>query len=145
MISNYGYQKFIKIDAQSQATIDQQKVADEAQWDGLHGIFTNVKDLSALELLEQYHGLWQVEESFRLHKHDLLVRPIFHWTPKRIKAHIAIVYMAFSLVSFMQYKLSIAGLKLSPEKVREELTHVQESLLVDTQTGARYIIPSKSI
>jgi len=143
LISNFGYQKFIKIDAQSQATIDQQKVADEAQWDGLHGIFTNVKDLSALELLEQYHGLWQVEESFRLHKHDLLVRPIFHWTPKRIKAHIAIVYMAFSLVRFMQYKLSIAGLKLSPERVREELNHVQESLLVDTQTGARYIIPSK--
>jgi len=33
--------------------------------------------MNAEEVLSQYHGLWQVEESFRITKHDLRVRPVF--------------------------------------------------------------------
>ncbi|MDR0206619.1 MAG: hypothetical protein LBI45_05120, partial [Bacteroidales bacterium] len=35
-------------------------------------------EMKADEILSQYHGLWQVEESFRISKHDLRIRPVFH-------------------------------------------------------------------
>ena len=143
LVSNFGYKKYIKITGEHQIEIDEDKLAEDAQWDGLHGVFTNIKDLTASEILEQYHGLWQVEESFRLQKHDLLIRPIYHWKPRRIKAHIALVYMSFSLLRFMEYKLKSAGLKLSAEKIRNELVHAQVSIVRDRQTFKRYVIPSK--
>ncbi len=143
LLSNFGYKKYIKLKGDHQIEIDKDKLEEDAQWDGLHGVFTNIGDLSAQEILEQYHGLWQVEESFRLHKHDLLVRPIYHWKPRRIKAHIALVYMSFALLRFMQYKLKNAGIKLSAEKVRNELIHAQVSIVRDHKTFKRYVIPSK--
>ncbi len=143
LISNYGYQKYIQIEGVNKVSINKDKIMESAQWDGLHGVLTNVKDLEAEKILEQYHGLWQVEESFRVHKHDLLIRPIFHWTPNRIKSHMAMVYMSFSLIRFLQHKLKANSIKLSPEKVRNELCHVQESILKHTLTGDRYSIPSK--
>ena len=45
------------------------------RWDGLHGVATNVRGMSIEELFERYRGLWQVEQSFRITKHDLKVRP----------------------------------------------------------------------
>ena len=44
-----------------------------------------------------YNNLWQVEESFRITKHDLKIRPIYHWSPKRVKAHLAISFTAYML------------------------------------------------
>ena len=143
LISNYGYKKYIKVKGEHQIEVDEDKVMESAQWDGLHGILTNIKDLSAQQLIAQYHGLWQVEESFRLQKHDLLIRPIYHWKPRRIKAHIALVYMSFALLRFMQHKLKSQGIKLSVERVRNELTHAQVSIVRDRKTLKRYVIPSK--
>ena len=34
-----------------------------------------------------WHGLWQVEETFRISKHNLRVRPIYHWTPAQVHGH----------------------------------------------------------
>ncbi len=143
LISNYGYKKYLKIKGEHQLDVDEEKVMEAAQWDGLHGILTNIKDLTSKELLEQYHGLWQVEESFRLQKHDLLIRPIYHWKPRRIKAHIALVYMSFSLLRFMQHKLKKRGINLSVEKIRKELIHAQVSIVMDRNSLKRYVIPSK--
>ncbi len=50
--------------------------------------------IAARAILSQYRGLWQVEDTFRVSKHDLKIRPIYHWTPRRIEAHIAIAFMS---------------------------------------------------
>jgi len=72
------------------------------------------------------------------------VRPVFLWNAKRIRAHIAICYMAFSLIRFLQNKLQKeANIRLSPEKIRSELYRVQDSILIDTETDQKYVIPSK--
>lgn len=144
LVSNYGYQKYIRMDGDVKVAIDQQKIDKEALWDGLHGIFSNIGNLSAQDIITQYHGLWQVEESFRISKHDLRVRPVFHWNANRIRAHIAICYMAFSLIRFLQYKLlKEEKVRFSPEKIRAELTRVQDSILIDINTEQQYVVPSK--
>ena len=52
-----------------------------------NGVITNLPDMDSAEVLSHYHGLWQVEETFRISKHDLRVRPIYHWTPAQVHRH----------------------------------------------------------
>ena len=146
LISNYGYKKYLKVEGDVQVCVNEEKLERESLWDGLHGIMTNIKekDMKPEEALSQYHGLWQVEESFRITKHDLKVRPIFHWSAKRIKAHIAICFVAFSLIRFLQHRIRHkTGESFSPERIREELYRIQESILIHTIDGNRYVVPSK--
>lgn len=146
LISNYGYKKFLSVEGEMQVEINEDKLLSEAQWDGLHGVFTNVKEkeMDAEVILEQYHGLWQVEDSFRINKHDLRMRPIFHWSAKRIRAHIAICFVAFALIRFLQQRIKTElGENFSAERISNELFHVQESVVKDISTGNKYVIPSK--
>lgn len=145
LIRNYGYKKYIKIKGkESSIEIDEQKVFESARWDGLHGIITNRKELRAEEALEYYHQLWQIEENFRISKHDLRIRPIYHWVPRRVKAHIAISFMALVCVRHLEYRVKRQYRKLSPEVIRNELLHVQCSILRDIETNKKYCLPSKT-
>ncbi|ODA43329.1 Mobile element protein [Thermodesulfovibrio sp. N1] len=47
----------------------------------------NRRNLSAEQILSAYHSLWKIEESFRIMKHTIEVRPVYHWTEKRIRGH----------------------------------------------------------
>lgn len=143
LISNYGYKKYLNIESDSEISLNGKKLEEQIKWDGLHGITTNSKNLTPKELLEQYRGLWQVEESFRITKHDLKVRPIFHWTPDRVKAHLAISFMTFCCVRHLEYRLALQYEKMSPEVIRQELIRIQSSILKD-KDGQRYVIPSKA-
>lgn len=142
-LSNYGYKKYLKIEGESQILLDEQKIEQDSQWDGLHGVITNIKDFNGLEILKYYSNLWTVEESFRITKHDLKVRPVFHWNPDRVKAHIAIVFTAYSLIRYMEHRVKAQFKKLSPEKIRKMLIKVQTTILYDTKKKLRYGLPSK--
>jgi len=147
LISNYGYKKYLTVDGDVKVRVNEEKLEREVLWDGLHGIFTNIKrkDMKAEEILAQYHGLWQVEESFRITKHDLMVRPVFHWSANRIRAHIAICFVAFALIRFMQHKLKReTGENFSAERIRAELYRIQESIVINITDKSKYVIPSKS-
>jgi transposase len=143
LISNYGYKKYLTLEGSANVTINHTKLIEEAKWDGLHGVITNIPDMAAQEVLAHYRSLWQVEESFRISKHDLKIRPIFHWVPPRIQAHLAIAFMAFTCVRHLEYRVALQYRKLSPEVIRRELVHVQLSFLKHKQSGSRYCIPSK--
>jgi len=143
LMGNYGYKKYINIESNEKLSIDEDKIKADQEWDGLHGVITNAKDMTDTQVLEYYHGLWQVEESFRINKHDLKVRPIFHFKPERIKAHMAISFMAFTCVRNLEYRIKLQYKKLSPEVIRRELLHVQGSLIVDDSTKKQFYLPSK--
>jgi transposase len=142
-LSNHGYKKYLTIEGTTKIALNEERIAEDAKWDGLHGVITNIDWLTPAEIKAQYTGLWQVEESFRINKHDLKVRPIFHWKEKRVKAHLALCYMAFSCVRYLEYRVKTQYQKLSPEVIRRELLHVQQTVLRHKQTEERFIIPSK--
>ena len=144
LISNYGYKKYLTIEGETKVELDKVKLAKSALWDGLHGIVTNKKELTAEEVLGYYHQLWQIEENFRISKHDLRIRPIYHWTPKRVKAHIAISFMALVCVRHLEYRVQRQYMKLSPEVIKNELLHSQCSILKDIITNKKYCLPSKT-
>lgn len=145
-LSNRGYAKYLKIDGDARVELNEDRIAAEARWDGLHGVRTSLAeaDASATEVLNHYRGLWQVEQTFRVSKHDLRVRPIFHWTPRRIRAHLAIAFMALMCVRHLEYRCALQYRRLSPEAIRNSLVHMQQSILVDVTTQRRYVIPSKA-
>jgi len=142
-ISNTSHRRYLKIENQQSVKIDEEKIRSAEQWDGLHGIITNIDDMPAKDAFEQYCGLWQIEESFRLTKHDLRVRPIYHWTPRRIQAHVAICFMALVCIRHLSYRVKLQYQPLSPEIIRNELVHTQQSILIHKTNGAHYGIPSK--
>lgn len=142
IVNNHGSRKFIKC-AKNEATINHDKIANDAQWDGLHGVITNETGEAAQTLLTRYRDLWKIEEAFRFNKHDLKLRPIYHWKPERIRAHIAICYVAFALLSYAKIKLRENNINISFETLREELIKAQSSLLKDTTTDAIIAIPSR--
>jgi transposase len=142
LISNSGVKKFTRTDEGSKTIIDQDRVIADACWDGLHGIITNIKDEKAEALIARYARLWIIEESFRINKHTLKVRPIFHWKPERIHAHIAICYMTFTVLRHLQYRVKLTQ-KISPEIIIEELMQVQTSIHVHKRTKDLYRMPGK--
>jgi transposase len=141
LISNYGFQKFISVEGDARLQIDEDKLRNESIWDGIVGVTTNNFNLSHQAILEQYRGLWQIEESFRINKHDLRIRPVYHWTPKRIRAHIAIAFMAFTCVRHLEYRVATQYKKISPEKIKRSLLNVQASIIQDKQHDKQYLIP----
>lgn len=141
LIPNYGTKKYVTI-KNEHAVINEEKINGDAKWDGLHGVITNVKKESIESILSRYRGLWQIEDAFRVNKHDLKMRPIYHWTPERIKAHIAICFLAFTLAKQSVYRVKCQQLPMSFEQIRNELLHAQSSIVADIETNKRYGIPS---
>ncbi len=143
LLSSFGYKKFIKVEGEANLEIDEQKLKEAEKWDGLKGIISNTKTLTPLQQITHYSGLWQVEETFRISKHDVKMRPIYHWTDERIKAHIAICFMALSCMRFTEYEIAARYKKISPAEIRYQLKQVQTSILKDNSTNKLYALPSK--
>ncbi|MDE0119603.1 MAG: transposase [Bdellovibrionales bacterium] len=125
------------------ARLNEQKIKEDSKWDGLHGVVTNIDNQSAHQLLTRYRQLWKIEEAFRVCKHSLKMRPVYHWKKKRIKAHIAICFLAYSLSYTMKHRMEQRGLKFSLQKMREVLKRDQYSLIEDQKTKKLYRMPSK--
>lgn len=140
LISNSGVKKYTSSE-DNKSYIDADKVEQDALWDGLHGIITNDKTILPQEAIAKYARLWVIEAQFRINKHNLQMRPIFHWTVARIEAHIAMCYMGFALLKTIEYKVALTQ-KISVTNIVELLISVQASILRHTKTGDLYRLPS---
>ena len=49
-----------------------------------------------------YHQLWRIEKTFRMSKHDLRARPIYHHKRESIEAHLTIVFAALAVTRFVE-------------------------------------------
>jgi len=84
-------------------------IAAEARLDGLYVIRTNVpkEDLSAEETVAAYKGLGQVERAFRSVKTvDIEIRPVFHWTAPRVRAHVFLCMLAYYVEFHLRRRLA---------------------------------------
>lgn len=115
-INKRGYNKFLEISDDIKVSISKQKIKDDEKWDGLKGYITNT-DLPANEVYEQYNGLWVVERAFRISKGTIELRPMFHFTAKRIEAHVTICFVAFKVYKELERILKLKNINLSVDKV----------------------------
>lgn len=115
-INKRGYNKFLEISDAVKVVINQEKIIEDEKWDGLKGYITNT-DLPAKEVYEQYSGLWQVENAFRVTKGKIELRPMFHFTPERIEAHVCICFVAYKIYKELERILKNNNIGLSVDKV----------------------------
>jgi transposase len=100
---------------------DEQKIAAEAALDGIYIIRTGEKAeaMSADQVVRQYKNLARVEEVFRTMKGtDILIRPIRHRLPDRVRAHIFLCMLAYYVIWHM--KRSLAPMLFADETIEEE-------------------------
>lgn len=132
-INRRGYSKFLVIENNVMVNIDQNKINEDARWDGLKSYVTNT-DLPAAEIIRQYHGLWVVERAFRISKGTLETRPIFHFTERRIEAHICICFMAYEVYKELERILGVLGIELSVDKVMD-IAKTISTVAISTSDG----------
>lgn len=91
-------------------TLDEASLARARKLVGLKGYVTNVPaaDMPAIEVISKYHDLWHVEASFRMSKHDLAARPMWHRTRESIEAHLTIVFTALAVARRIQNQTGLA-------------------------------------
>lgn len=117
-INNRGYNKYLKMEGEITVSIDLDKSNIDKQWDGLKGYLTNT-NLTKEQIIENYAHLWKIEKAFRISKHDLRIRPIFHRVKRRIEAHICIAFVAYKVYKELERQLKEKNAGLSPEKAIE--------------------------
>jgi transposase len=143
VISNGGYKKYTNVKKGSSVTLNEQVIEAEAAWDGFHGIaVSNKANLSVTTALSRYKDLWRVEEAFRVVKCTLKTRPIFHWKPDRIRAHVLICFINLFLERFLEQLLKAKDMPLTPDRIRHTLTEIHTMHFVDNGTHRHGCMPS---
>ena len=103
---------------------------------GFYSIVTSEIEEDDKEIINRYHGLSRIEDSFRIIKSDLEGSPIYVWTEEHIKAHFLICFIALTIIRLIQYKilkyenkstLNVDGWEqgITAEKIKEELNKLE--------------------
>ena len=74
-------------------------------------------DIPIQDVYTAYHNLWHVERAFRIAKSKIEIRPMFHFTRKRIEAHICICFVALKVYKELERMLKVSEIKMSVDKV----------------------------
>ena len=88
---------------------DQQAIAAEAALDGFYVLRTSLsaKAMTATDTVSAYKSLARLERAFRsLKTVDLEIRPVFHWTSPRVRAHVLLCMLAYYLEWHMRQALA---------------------------------------
>ncbi|MCF8345508.1 MAG: IS1634 family transposase [Bacteroidales bacterium] len=107
---------------------------------GIKGYYTNLEEsvVDNKTVIERYHQLYKVEQAFRISKHDLQTRPIFHFKEQPIKLHILICFIALVISKHIELKTGISIRKFIDESKKivdgEILNHItQKTVTVKAQ------------
>lgn len=86
--------------------LNEEKIANEEQYDGLYAVCTDLLDDDVSDILKVSEGRWQIEECFRILKTDFEARPIYLQDENRIKAHFLICFLALLSYRVLEKKLN---------------------------------------
>ena len=115
-INRRGYNKFLDMVGETKVELNRERIWLDAQWDGLKGYLTNT-DIPTGDIFTAYHNLWNVEKAFRIAKSKIEIRPMFHFTRRRIEAHLCICFVALKIYKELERLLKRANIGMSVDKV----------------------------
>lgn len=107
------------------------------QWDqwaqlseGCYLLRTNLNDAEPKTLWKQYIQLTDAEWAFRISKHELVLRPIWHHKEDRVKAHILVCFLAYAMWKTLAQWMRRSGLGDAPRTVLDELAKIKSADVV---------------
>jgi transposase len=127
-VSDAHLARIIQVDLKSDLfayEIDDAALARAQLMDGKLMLITNVRDMTANEVVRRYKSLADIERGFKVLKSEIEIAPVFHRLPERIRAHASICFMALILYRVMRQRLKLAGSELSPEAALADLRRIQ--------------------
>lgn len=84
-------------------SINQNIIDEEAKYDGLYGVCTNLED-TVEDIIKVNHRRWEIEESFRIMKSEFEARPVHLSREDRIKAHFVTCFLALVIYRYLEKK-----------------------------------------
>lgn len=105
--------KYIKVTSQDKngkkinplIEIDQEKIEEDLKYAGYNLLVTSELDTDPLQIYRTYHGLWKIEESFRITKSFLDARPVYVQKKETIYGHFLICYLSLFLLRVLEIKV----------------------------------------
>jgi transposase len=140
-----SFKKFIIKDSSSDdcknfiMSMDWLKIKKQQRYDGYYAITTSKSDLDPMEIIDNYHNLYKIEDSFRVLKSTFNTRPIFHYKESRIEAHFILCFIAFMIERDLEIRLkkskSFKNITITPDRIKEALNALEVSKIkVDNRT-----------
>ena len=137
LVGNSAYRRYLKTPDERHFSIDDERVAEDARYDGLYILSTSTR-LPPLEVMRRYRELLVVEQLFRSAKALLATRPIYHQTDAAIRGHVFCSFLALVLRKELEDRLSAARLTPEWRDLLADLDRLQELTVV--QDGKRLIL-----
>ena len=102
-------------------------------------LFTNNHEWSTAQIIRVYRGKAKIEDDFKRMKSPIMIslEPVYHWTDQKIRVHVFCCVLALMLLLLLKRKLESANIKLSLERMIEELSDVQLSVIKFYDVGKR--------
>ncbi len=123
--------------------LDRTKLRQVRRREGRYLLRTNLSSHDPAQLWTFYTQLTEVEQAFKELKHDLAIRPIYHYKEERIEAHIFVAFLAYCLQVTLKYQLKRAAPGLTPRAALEKFKTMQ---MVDVHlptTDGRHLVLSR--
>jgi hypothetical protein len=137
LVGNSAYRRYLKTPDEVHFEIDEKRVAEDARYDGLYVLRTNMR-LDALAIMLRYRELLKVEDIFRTMKSILDTRPIYHQTDAAIRGHVFCSFLALVLRKTLDDHLVAARLRPEWGALVRELDRLQE--IETEQDGKRFLL-----
>jgi transposase len=109
------------LNVEDKLLLDTQKIEEEEKYDGYYAIVTSELDDTDEHIIDTYHQLWHIEESFKVTKSVLGTRPIYLRTLEHINAHFLTCFISLLIGRIVELRL---GGKHSIKKITETLRNV---------------------
>ncbi len=139
LVGNRGYRRYLKFEKNS-ASIDCEKVEQEAKFDGKWVLRTNTR-LSARNVALKYKELWQVEHTFRDMKSVIETRPVYHRLDETIRGHVFCSFLALMLKKELYRRLQDSGHSFEWAEVKQDLKALTETVI--EEDGKRLAVRSQ--
>jgi transposase len=123
---------------------DMDKLLEDEKYDGYYAIVTNLFNegnhygkFDDDAIIDIYHGLWRIEDNFRVSKSDLEARPIYLSRKERINAHFLICFICMVIIQLIRKRTDY---RHSPAKLIEAMNKISCS----NEDGNLYLFDYRS-
>jgi Transposase DDE domain len=137
LVGNSAYRRYLQTPDGRHFSIDEERVAEDARYDGLYVLPTNTQ-LPPLTVMLRYRELLVVEQLFRSAKALLATRPIYHQTDAAIRGHVFCSFLALVLRKDLEDRLAAARLKPAWRDLPADLDRLQQ--IEAEQDGKRLLL-----
>lgn len=118
-------------------TLDEEAIAKEERYDGFYAVCTDL-DSEPQEIVAINHGRWEIEQCFRMMKHEFDARPIYLQREDRIQAHFLICFLSLLIFRILNVKVQDQFDEDDPY-TSKDILHQLQAMEIEEIPGEGYI------